>query len=591
MHIIESAPQWITCQASDISTNESIFISFVYGHNNPADRKSLWAYLQRQSSIYALQPWVILGDFNAILSTNDRMGGSQHWPNYMDDFHLCTQQASLINVPYSGIHLTWHNGQKDGHTIQKKLDWILGNQELFNRWTRAHAKFLPRLAFDHSPMLIHLDRKPGSQRPQTGFKFLNLWADRPDFLDLVSNVWGQAIHGNPIFCLASKLQVLRSHLKRYHKRNTSHISARVKEARNIWSNGQTLLNERPWDTSLQNQERHQAENYNRLCLEEEAFYKQKSRIQWLHLGDRNTAFFHRSMKHRLIRNRIQSLSTDDGHLITDYGEIHQHAVHYYENLLRDDSQGIPLHEVQEDYQKRLIEEDKANMTLQVTAEEIKAALFSIPDGKSPGPDGYISCFFKKSWSIVGQDFISAVLFFFTSKSLHRSINVTNIVLVPKVENPVSMNDFRPIACCTVIYKCISKILANHLKQVLSKVIGKSQSVFLPGRQISDAILLAQELMHEHHRDKSPARCAMKIDLRKAFDTIRWDYIGAALKAIEFPQEAIDWITLCFTTPHFSVSLNGETKGFFQASRGIRQGDPLSPYLFVLAMEGLSSMLH
>ncbi|KAJ6369366.1 hypothetical protein OIU78_001686, partial [Salix suchowensis] len=344
MQITESAPQWITCQASDISNNESIFISFVYGHNNPADRKCLWDYLQRQSSRYALQPWVILGDFNAILSTNDRMGGSQQWPSYMDDFHSCLQQASLINVPYSGIHLTWHNGQKDGHTIQKKLDWILGNQELFNRWPRAHAKFLPRMASDHSPMLIHLDRKPRGQRPQAGFKFLNLWTDRPEFLDFVSNVWGQAMHGNPIFRITSKLQVLRSHLKRYHKRNTSRISARVKEAKNTWSNGQALLNERP-----------------------------------------------------LIRNRIQSLSIDDGHMITDHDEIHQHAVHYYEKLLKDDNQGVQLQEVQEDYQKRLSEEDKANMTLPVTAEEIKAALFSIPDGKSPGPDGYTSCFFKKSW--------------------------------------------------------------------------------------------------------------------------------------------------------------------------------------------------
>uniref|UniRef100_A0A6N2M2M8 Reverse transcriptase domain-containing protein n=1 Tax=Salix viminalis TaxID=40686 RepID=A0A6N2M2M8_SALVM len=173
----------------------------------------------------------------------------------------------------------------------------------------------------------------------------------------------------------------------------------------------------------------------------------------------------------------------------------------------------------------------------------------------------------------------------------RCINTTRITLIPKVASPNQLNDFRPISCCSVIYKCISKIIANRIKLSLSSIVGKAQSAFIPGRNIAEAILLVQELMLNYHRNKGPPRCAVKVDLRKAFDTVNWDFILEALRLINVPSKVIGWIRVCITSPAFTVSMNGADHGFFRSQRGLRQGDPLSPYLFVLAMEGLNGILR
>jgi mannosylglycoprotein endo-beta-mannosidase len=529
-----------------------------------------------------------MGDFNAIMHAGDKSGGDASWPRYQDDFKDCITHSELLQAPYTGLKYSWHNGQHGSQSIQKKLDWVFGNPQLFSTWPATNALFQTHSISDHSAMILSL--LSPSKHPHSPFKFLNTWADHRDFIATVATSWQLPVRGNPMYQFTTKLKRLKIDLKLFHRQHSSNITGRVVNAKAKWDAAQFDLNRNPASETTKLTERTLALQYQQLCKDEESYFKQKSRVQWMHLGDRNTSFFHKSLLHRQVRNRIHNLQDDTGNLIHDPQEIGRMASTYFENLLC--APQLPMTEdLTAIFPNTITEASTAAALTSISDDDIKAALFSISDAKAPGPDKYNSLFFKKSWDVIKYDFIAAIKYFFSNNCLPRCVNATRVALVPKQEHPSCLHDFRPISCCNVLYKCIAKLLVIRLKAALVDVIGPSQSAFIPGRNISDAILLTQELMHNYHHNKGPSRCALKIDLKKAFDTVSLDFIIAGLHAIGIPHDMINWIKTCITTVHYTININGELHGFFQATRGIRQGDPLSPYLFVLAMEGLSDIIN
>lgn len=139
--------------------------------------------------------------------------------------------------------------------------------------------------------------------------------------------------------------------------------------------------------------------------------------------------------------------------------------------------------------------------------------------KAPGPDGFNAGFFQKAWPIVGYEVTAAIKTFRCNKMLKKA-NATVVALVPKVPNPSKVGDFRPISCCNTIYKCIAKILAKRLQSALPFLIDLVQSGFVKGRRIADNIFLTQEIMHGYHKSSSTPKCAMKVDIMKAYDNVR-----------------------------------------------------------------------
>ncbi|KAK3218473.1 hypothetical protein Dsin_012443 [Dipteronia sinensis] len=242
--------------------------------------------------------------------------------------------------------------------------------------------------------------------------------------------------------------------------------------------------------------------------------------------------------------------------------------------------------------QRLFDAHHTDNTLRlgVTNEEIRDICFSLHPNKASGLDGFNAHFFKKTWGIVVGDIINTVQEFFRTGHRLKELNTTILALVPKVPNPSRMMDFRPISCCNTLYKIIAKIIANRIKIILPNIISPPQSAFVARRRIGENILLVQELMRNYNKDDGAPKCSLKVDLMKAFDTVEWDFLLETLAAFPVPSKVINWIKACITTPKFSISINGELAGFFHSKRGLCQGDPMSPYLFVIAMEVLTKLL-
>lgn len=299
------------------------------------------------------------------------------------------------------------------------------------------------------------------------------------------------------------------------------------------------------------------------------------------------------MKARHLTNRILSVKDSSGSLITDPTRVPQVFVSFFSDLLspHDTLVKPSLEDLQQVICSPLSDAQVCSIVAPVSDSEIKDTIFSLPRSKAPGLDGFTAELYKNNWRIVGPLVIRAVKDFFSLGHLLKEVNATIVALIPKVPNACEVTDFRPIACCNTIYKVITKILANRIAMVLNSIINPAQNAFAKGRRIRDNILLARELFASFHCDPYLPKCAIKVDFRKTYDTVDWDFLELTLLAFWFPEWFIKLVMVCVRTPMFSISINGELHGFFASGRGIQQGDPMFPYLFTLAMEVFSGIIN
>jgi len=239
--------------------------------------------------------------------------------------------------------------------------------------------------------------------------------------------------------------------------------------------------------------------------------------------------------------------------------------------------------------KTLSHVDGGGLVKPFSVDEVKVAVWDCDNFKSPGLDGVNFGFIKELWQILKDDIMRFITEFHRNGKLARGINTTFIALIPEVENLHKLNDFRPISLVSCLYKILAKVLENRLRLVVDKVISESQSVFVKDRQILDGVLITNEVVDEARKLKKEL-LLFKVDFEKAYDSVNWKYLDEVMSRMSFLVLWWKWIKECVSTATTSVLVNGSPTEEFPLERALRQGDPLSPFLFLLVAEGLNIIM-
>ncbi|KAA3455720.1 reverse transcriptase [Gossypium australe] len=564
----------------DNAQEEWRFTGF-YGSPYLKDKNVAWNLLKRlgQECSY---PWLVAGDFNEILYYFEKSGGVPRHQRRMEAFRDVLDECQLIDLGYSGSWFTWERGNLPETNIRECLDRRVANESWMLKFPRGNVQHLVYSSSDHCPILINTDsitHPPSSRR----FHFESWWTLEESFEGILQDFWVTSSAS-----LVEKLELLQTCMKKWAcgvkskkgglmKKLTEELEGLLKSERDDDTMARII------DTKI---------HLNMEIDKDEMYWEQRARANWLKMGDRNIAYFHKCATTRRRANTINKLVLDDGREISNSTEINEAATEFFEDLFTSRGCGNP-HKVLEGIRPNISHEINDRLLSPFREEEIWLALNGMGPTKAPGSDGYPALFFQKFWHIVGKEVTEFCLDVLNGVRGAEQINITEIVLIPKILNPTSMVNFRPISLCTVLYKMVAKAIVNRLQDVMGLCIDEVQSAFVPGRLITDNVLVAYEILHIFRKKRTGKKgyIALKLHMSKAYDRVEWEFIKQVMIRMGFAERWVDLIMKCISSVSYAVNSNSYRGRIFQATRGLRQGDPLSPLLFLFCSEGLSSLMR
>ncbi|GAU44755.1 hypothetical protein TSUD_246480 [Trifolium subterraneum] len=525
----------------------------------------------------------VCGDFNAVKHVDERRS-SRAGPNSLDHipFNRFIDDNNLIDLPLCGRKFTWFKG--DGLTMSR-LDRFLLSEEWCLAWPNCQQVARLRGLSDHCSLVLSANEEDWGPRPS---RMLKCWRDVPGYNLFVKDKWTSfQVDGWGGYVLKEKFKMIKAALKDWHSTHVQNLPSRIDSLKDRLA----ALDQQGEEETLSEAEIEElyrvTSDIHSLSRMNASISWQQSRSLWLKEGDANSKYFHSVLAGRHRGNAISVIQAD-GVTLEGVTPIRQAVFSHFASHFKASNLDRPR--VDNLKFKRLNHLECGSLIKPFSEAEVRAAVWDCDSYKSPGPDGINFGFIKDFWEELQSEVMRFITEFHRNGKLTKGINATFIALIPKVDSPQRLNDFRPISLVGSLYKILAKVLANRLRCVIGSVISDSQTAFVKDRQILEGILIANEAVDEARKYKKEL-LLFKVDFEKAYDSVDWGYLDDVMGRMSFPTLWRKWIKECVYTATASVLVNGSPTDEFPLERGLRQGDPLSPFLFLLVAEGLNVLME
>ncbi|GJS63622.1 RNA-directed DNA polymerase, eukaryota [Tanacetum coccineum] len=573
-HIISD--NFVVLYGTWVPNNTKLLIVSVYAPQSATDKRLLWSYITGLLSRWNGEV-LVTGDFNEVRFERERLGSvfNVHGAN---EFNSFISNAGLVEIQLEGYSFTWSHPSA---AKMSKLDRFLVSEGFLSLFPHISALCLDKNLSDHRPILL---REMVTDYGATPFRLYHSWFSFHGFDDMVRTAWNSFVleDSNGMVRFKKKLQMLKKEIRSWvavHKRKQSgrliDIQEKLSGIDHILDQGgvsdEILLSRMELTKQMQ--------DIKSTAVRDQM---QKAKIQWAVEGDENSKFFHGIVNRKRVHLSVKGVMVD-GEWVDEPNRVKEEFRSHFANRFQDT--GVSRCRLNFRFPSRLTADQISDLEKPVSSDEIRKAVWSCGENKSPGPDGFTFEFFRKYWDSIGPDMCVAVEWFFRHNSFAKGCNASFITLIPKSQDPKTVSDFRPISLIGSLYKVVTKILAIRLSSVISDLISDVQTAFLPNRQILDGPFIINELL-SWCRHKKQQAMVFKVDFAKAYDSVRWDYLDDVLFSFGFGVKWRSWIKGSLISGMASVLVNGSPTSEFQFHCGLKQGDPLAPYLFILVMESL-----